>query len=86
MYIVISHTDCLQLYTAKSQYWLHKAGASPEHWQIKTNNLLSMTDWDTLNVLYYLDAKSWDSTMCIYNVFIQLFYKLDNPYSEGLRL
>ena len=30
----------LQLYTAKSQYWLHKAGASPEHWQFKINNLL----------------------------------------------
>jgi len=30
----------LQLYTAKSQYWLHKAGASPEHWQFKTDNLL----------------------------------------------
>ena len=30
----------LQLYTAKSQYWLHKAGASPEHWQIKINKLL----------------------------------------------
>ena len=28
----------LQLYTAKSQYWLHEAGASPEHWQIKINN------------------------------------------------
>jgi len=27
----------LQLYTAKSQYWLHKAGASPEHWQLKNN-------------------------------------------------
>ena len=25
----------LQLYTAKSQYWLHKAGASPEQWQLK---------------------------------------------------
>ena len=30
----------LQLYTAKSQHWLHKAGASPEHWQFMTNNLL----------------------------------------------
>jgi len=30
----------LQLHTAKSQYWLHKAGASPEHWQFKINNLL----------------------------------------------
>jgi len=28
----------LQLYTAKSQYWLHKAGASPEQWQIKKDN------------------------------------------------
>ena len=28
----------LQLYTAKSQYWLHKAGASPEQWQLKTDN------------------------------------------------
>ena len=30
----------LQLYTAKSQAWLHTAGASPEHWQFKINNLL----------------------------------------------
>ena len=31
----------LQLYTDNfSQYWLHKAGASLEHLQIKTNNLL----------------------------------------------
>jgi len=28
----------LQLYAAKSQYWLHKAGASPEHWQLKKDN------------------------------------------------
>jgi len=28
----------LQLYTAKSQYWLHKAGASPEQWQLKNDN------------------------------------------------
>jgi len=27
-----------QLYTAKSQCWLHKAGASPEHWQLKKDN------------------------------------------------
>jgi len=32
--VLISHGK-LQLYTAKSQYWLHKAGASPEHWQFK---------------------------------------------------
>jgi len=35
----------LQLYTAKSQYWLHKAGASPEHWQFKINNLLMKVLW-----------------------------------------
>ena len=29
----------LQLNTAKSQYWLHKAGTSPEHWQFKIYNL-----------------------------------------------
>ena len=29
------HVLQLQLYTAKSQYWLHKAGASPEQWQLK---------------------------------------------------
>jgi len=28
----------LQLYTAKSQYWLHKADASPEQWQLKKDN------------------------------------------------
>jgi len=27
----------VQLYTDKSQYWLHTAGASHEHWQFKTN-------------------------------------------------
>ena len=33
----------LQLYTAKSQYWLHKAGASPEH----INNLrLIIYSWN----------------------------------------
>ena len=26
----------LQLYTAKSQYWLHKAGAKDVHGQLKT--------------------------------------------------
>ena len=26
--------------TAKSQYWLHKAGTSPEHWEIKTNKMI----------------------------------------------
>ena len=37
----------LQLYSAKSHYWLHKAGASPEHWTINidkdnpTSSLLS---------------------------------------------
>jgi len=25
----------LQLYTAKSQYWLYKAGASPKHWPLQ---------------------------------------------------
>ena len=29
----------LQLYTAKSQYWLQKAGASTEHWQLKNDYL-----------------------------------------------
>jgi len=28
----------LQLNTAKSQNWLHKTGASPEHWQLKNDN------------------------------------------------
>ena len=30
----------LQLHTAKSQFWLHKAGASQEHWQLKTNKII----------------------------------------------
>ena len=33
-----NNNNQLQLYTAKSQYWLHKAGGSPEHWQFKYNN------------------------------------------------
>ena len=35
----------LHFYTVKSQYWLHKAGASPEHWQFKTNNVLKKVEW-----------------------------------------
>ena len=36
--MITSDWNQLQLYTAKSQYWLHKAGASPEHWQLKNDN------------------------------------------------
>jgi len=37
---ILQHSNTLQRFTAKSQYWRHKAGASPQHWQFKTNNLL----------------------------------------------
>jgi len=40
VYVHVALYVQLQLYTAKSQYWLHKAGASPEHLQIKINKLL----------------------------------------------
>ena len=40
IYLISTSILKLQLYTAKSQYWLHKAGASPEHLQFKTNDLL----------------------------------------------
>jgi len=35
---IYNMTSSTSTYTAKSQYWLHEAGASPEHWQIKINN------------------------------------------------
>jgi len=30
----------IQLFTAKSQYWLHKTGASHEHWQLETQTII----------------------------------------------
>ena len=30
-----SNFNTIQLYTAKSQYWLHKAGARPDHYKRK---------------------------------------------------
>jgi len=41
----------LQLYTAKSQYRLNKAGTSSEHWQFEANNSLMKVWWKQNNSL-----------------------------------